>query len=70
MIHPAQNLREHLFHVSQKNQNPEPRFQVFHIPVPKYVFWGLWTFWGVQKFTDLVTTLKIVYQFAVIRDTS
>ena len=37
------------------------------IPVPKYVFWGLGTFWGVQKIIDLSTILKMLYEFGLIR---
>ena len=33
----------------KENQNLEPGFQNFQIPGPKYVFWGMGTFWGVQK---------------------
>ena len=28
-------------------QNLESGFQIFHIPIPKHVFWGLWTFLDV-----------------------
>ena len=48
----------------------EPGFQIFPIPVPKHVFWGLGTFWGVQEIADFVTILKIFYQFGLIRDIS
>ena len=70
MIHYAQKLREQIQDISQQNQNVEPGFQIFHIPVPKYVFWGLGTFWGVQKFIDSLTILLIFYNFGLIRDKS
>ena len=43
---------------------------IFKIPVPKYVFWGLGTFWGVQQITNFFTILIIFYKFALIRDIS
>ena len=54
----------------KKNQNLEPGFQIFQIPVPKYVFWSLGTFWGVQKIIDVFTIFLIFYKFGLIRDKS
>ena len=70
LAHYAQNLREHFFHISQKNQNLEPGFQISHIPDPKNVFLGLGTFWHVQQFTDLFTNLQMFHKLALIRDKS
>ena len=69
MIHYAQTFREHFSYFSQ-NQNLEPGFQIFHIPVPENVFWGLGTFWHVQKIIDLFTILKMLCEVGVIRDKS
>ena len=55
------NFKEHRFRFFDILQILEPDFQNFHILVPEYWFWGLGTFWGIQKVTDLVAILKMFY---------
>ena len=70
MIQSAQNCREDRFHLFHISQSLVHGFHIFHVPGPKSVFWGLWTFWGVQFVIDLFTMLWIFYKFGLIRDTS
>ena len=47
------------------------RFFIFQ--VPKYVFWGLWTFldvFGGPKIIDLFTILEMFHEFGLIRGIS
>ena len=64
MIHSAQKIREHVVHNFQKTESG------FQYSSPKNMFWGLGTFWHVQKLIDVVTILKMFYLFGLIRDKS
>ena len=70
MTHSAQKFCEHISSILSLKKNLEHGFHNFLISVPKYVFWGLGTFWGVQKIIDLFTIVLIFYNFGLIRDKS
>ena len=69
---PAQKFCDQFSYIFQKSkkQNLEPGFQNFQISVPKYVFWCLRTFWGVQKIVDSFTIFLFFYICWLIRDKS
>ena len=74
IVQSAENFKEHRFHLFDilfNLWNLISRFFIFR--VPKYVFWGLWTFldvfWG-PKIIDLCTILKMFHEFGLVRGIS
>ena len=73
IVQSAENFKEHRFHFLTFFEfwNIISKFFIFQ--VPKYVFWGSWTFldvFGGPKIIDLFTILEMFHEIGLIRGIS